>query len=78
MVEGAEQVLGAGEQDASAKVAGQEEKRLQVCRLPQTPVPPPAHTLRAREAGIHESQHGTVPPLKERVFHLILVVKPTR
>lgn len=37
---------------------------------------PPAHTLRTREAGIHQSQHRTVPSLKERVFRLILAVSP--
>lgn len=55
MVEGTELVLGAGEQDDLAKVTGQEEKRLQVCRLPQIPVPPPGPHL--------EDQRGRHPPV---------------
>ena len=58
-----------------AKVIGQEEKRLQVCRLPQIPVPPPGPHLEDQR-GVHESQHSTVPCLKLCVLRFILVVSP--
>lgn len=58
-----------------AKVTGQEEKRLQVRRLPQIPVPSPGPHLEDQRGGTHESQHSTVPS-KVRVFRFILAVSP--